>query len=115
MSDFSVDGMAIAPSVVKTIVSIAAAEVDGVAAVGAPAQSGLRQVFSGKTANDGVEVTAEDDGRFHIAVRLKVKFGCVLPDVAEQVRQAVSDAVASQVGARVSGIDVYIDDIAFES
>ena len=40
MSDLNVDGMAIAPSVVETIVSIAAKEVEGVACIGSSAVGG---------------------------------------------------------------------------
>ena len=58
MNELNLDGMALAPGVVETIVSIAANEV-------------------------------------------------------EDLRQAVADAVASQVGAQVSSVDVYIDGIQF--
>ena len=49
MSDLTVDGMALAPGVVETIVSIAVADVDGVASVGnAPVASrGIRGVLGG--------------------------------------------------------------------
>ena len=46
MTDLNIDGMAIAPGVVETIVSIAANEVDGVASVGPSATSGLRAMFA---------------------------------------------------------------------
>ena len=45
---------------------------------------------------------------------MHVKSGRVIPDVAANVRQAVSDAVSTQVGAKVSSVDVYVDGIQFE-
>ena len=56
MSDLTVDGMALAPGVVETIVSIAVADVDGVASVGnAPAASrGIRGVLGGKPSTSGI-------------------------------------------------------------
>jgi uncharacterized alkaline shock family protein YloU len=45
---------------------------------------------------------------------VSVKSGYVLPDVAASVRQAIADAVNTQVGAKVSYVDVYIDGIQFE-
>ena len=40
-------------------------------------------------------------------------FGQVLPEVADRVRTAIADAVASQVGVEVSSVDVYVDGIQF--
>ena len=88
MNELNLDGMALAPGVVETIVSIAANEVEGVASV-------------------------DEDDKLVISVRVDVYYGYVLPDLAANLRQAVADAVASQVGAQVSSVDVYIDGIQF--
>ena len=48
MTELNVDGMALAPGVVETIVSIAANEVEGVACIGPSTTSGLRSVFGSK-------------------------------------------------------------------
>ena len=47
------------------------------------------------------------------SVRIEVYYGFVLPEVASSLRQAVADAVASQVGVEVASVDVYIDGIQF--
>lgn len=118
MSDLTVDGMALAPGVVETIVSIAVADVDGVASVGnAPAASrgirGIRGVLGGKPSTSGIEIAADENDKLQISVRIDVYYGHVLPDVAAAVRQSVADAVASQVGAQVGSVDVYIDGVQF--
>ena len=46
-------------------------------------------------------------------MRIEVFYGFALPDVAASLRQAVADAVASQVGVEVASVDVYIDGIQF--
>ncbi len=112
MTDLNLDGMAIAPGVVETIVSIAVNEVDGVASVGS-ASGGLRGMFAGKSSTQGIEISVDDEDRLCIAVRIDVYHGHVLPDLAAQVRSAVADAVASQVGIQVASVDVYIDGIQF--
>ena len=114
MSDLTVDGMALAPGVVETIVSIAVADVDGVASVGnAPAASrGIRGVLGGKPSTSGIEIAADENDKLQISVRIDVYYGHV-PDVAAAVRQSVADAVASQVGAQVGSVDVYIDGVQF--
>lgn len=115
MSDLTVDGMALAPGVVETIVSIAVADVDGVASVGnAPAASrGIRGVLGGKPSTSDIEIAADENDKLQISVRIDVYYGHVLPDVAAAVRQSVADAVASQVGAQVGSVDVYIDGVQF--
>lgn len=113
MKDLTVDGMAIAPGVIETIVSIAANEVDGVASIGSAGVGGLRTMFAAKPVTQGIEISVDENDKLHVSVRLDVYYGFVLPDVAAAVREAVSDAVASQVGIAVGSVDVYIDGIQF--
>jgi uncharacterized alkaline shock family protein YloU len=116
MSDLNIEGMALAEGVVETVVSIAVADVDGVACVGSPsATNGILSMFGGKPSAQGVEVTAEEDGKLQISVRIEAYYGYVLPEVAAAVRTAVADSVASQVGTSVSSVDVYIDGIQFKN
>ena len=111
MSELNVEGMALAPGVVETIVSIAVSEVEGVACVGSA--GGIRAVFGQKPSTQGIEITVNEDDKLAVAVRIEVYYGFVLPEVASSLRQAVADAVASQVGVEVASVDVYIDGIQF--
>ena len=114
MSDLHVSGMAISPNVVETIVAMAARDVDGVASVGPDAPGGLRALLpGGKTANQSIAVDVDEDEKLHVAVRIDVKSGYMLPDVAADVRSAVADAIAMQVGIEVGSVDVFIDGIHF--
>ena len=113
MTDITVDGMALAPGVVETIVSIATGDVEGVAVVGSSATSGLRSMLGAKPSTQGIEVSVDDEDNLHVSVRIEVYYGYVLPDLAAKVREAIADAVASQVGVQVGSIDVYIDGIQF--
>lgn len=115
MTDLNIDGMNIAPGVVETIVSLAARDVDGVAAIGDPTTSGfLSFIGGGKPSTQGIEVDVDENDELLISIRLHVKSGRVLPDVAAAVRLAIADAVSTQVGAKVGAVDVYIDGIQFE-
>ncbi len=115
MTDLNVDGMAIAPGVVETIVSLATKSVDGILSVGDPTASGIMSMLGAKPSTQGVDVEADEDNNLHITVRLFVKNGHVLPDLAAQVRQAIADAVSSQTGLSVASVDVFIDGISFDS
>lgn len=115
MADLSIDGMSIAPGVVETIVSLAARDVSGVASVGDPAASGIRTLIGGgKPSTQGVEIELDENEQLHASIRLHVASGHVIPDVAAAVRQAVADAVSTQVGAKVGSVDIYVDGIQFE-
>jgi len=109
MTELNVDGMALAPGVVETIVSIAANEVEG----GPSTTSGLRSVFGSKPSTQGIDITVDEEDKLHISIRVDVYYGYVLPDLAANIRQAISDAVTSQVGIPVGSVDVYIDGMQF--
>ncbi len=116
MSDLNIEGMALAEGVVETVISIAVADVDGVACVGTNgATGGILSMFGSKPSAQGIEITSEEDGKLQVSVRIEAYYGYSLPDVATAVRSAVADAVSSQVGAQVSSVDVYIDGIQFKN
>lgn len=116
MRDLNIDGMAIAPGVVETIVSLAAQSVDGVYSVGDPATNGILSFLGGgRPSTQGIDIEADEDNGLHVTLRLYVCNGQVLPDLAAEVRKAIQDAVASQTGLKVSSVDVFIDGIQFDN
>ena len=116
MAELNIDGMTVAPGVVETIVSLAAQSVEGVACIGDPTTSGLFSIIGGgKPSTQGIEIDSGEDGDLHISLRLYVKNGQVLSELAGAVRQAVADAINSQVGAKVGSVDIYIDGVQFDN
>ena len=115
MTDLTIDGMNIAPGVVETIVSLATRDVAGVAGIGDQATNGILTIIAGgKPSTQGIEVDVDENNELHVSVSMQVKSGFVLPDVAADVRQAIADAVNTQVGAKVGSVDIYIDGIQFQ-
>ena len=113
MSELNFEGLAVAPGVVETIVSLATQEVEGVAAVGSATANPIRSVLGAKPSTQGVEVSVDEDSKLNISVRVEVLYGYALPTVAANIRKAIADAVKSQVGVSVNVVDVYIDAIQF--
>ncbi|NGM17790.1 Asp23/Gls24 family envelope stress response protein [Eggerthellaceae bacterium zg-887] len=113
MTELNLESMALASGVVETIIALAAAEVEGVAAVGSASSSNPFALFASKPSTQGIEVAVNEDEKLDVSVHVDVYYGHVLPDVAANLRAAVSDAVASQVGAEVGSVDVFIDGISF--
>lgn len=107
------NGMTLAPGVVDTIIAIAVNDVEGVASVGSHATSGLRQMFASKLSSAGIETQLDEDGKLHVTLHIEVKYGSVLPEVANNIRQSVADALMVQVGVDVAAVDIYVDGIQF--
>ena len=114
MADLNIEGLAIAPGVVETIISLAARDVEGVAGIGDLTTNGIRTFIGGKPSTQGIDVDMDENNELHVSIRLVVESGHVLPDVAANVRRAIADAMSMQVGATVGSVDVYIDGIQFE-
>ena len=114
--EIKIDGLAIAPAVLSSIVSGAAEEVEGIASVGPhDLASNLVSMLSSRNATSSVpEVEAVvEDGSLHITVRLTVFFGYPFKKLADNVRVAVVKAIDAQVGVPVSAVDVCIDGLVF--
>lgn len=110
MSDeIRLGGLGLKPGVIDRIVTLAAAQVEGVSVCG--------QTFAGRVqkgaAAKGVEVTVGEDGQVAVDIHVEVDYGRALPAVSQGVQEAVSDAVRSQVGVAVESVDVFIDGVAF--
>ena len=116
MADLNIEGMEIAPNVVETIISLAAQSVEGVVSIGDPATSGILSIIGGgKPSTQGIEIDTDENGDVLVSLRLHVKSGQVLPELAANVRKAIADALNSQVGVKVGAVDIYIDGIQFEN
>ena len=114
MSDeLHLEGLGVASGVLDTIVTVAAEGVEGVAAVGASGLAGLVQKGAMKGASRAVDVLVAEDGAISATIHLQVLYGHKLKDVATAVQVAVADAVSSQVGVEIAGVDVYVDGIVF--
>ena len=114
MTDLNLEGMALADGVVETIVAVALHDIEGITLVGGTTAAALLgQLANVKPAAQSVEVQATGPNALAVGVHIEADFGLVLPDVAATVRSAVVDAIATQVGAEVSAVDVYIDGIRF--
>ena len=114
MKEIAVDGVVIAPSVLETIVTIAAKDVEGVACIGASPTEGLMGIISSKPVAPGVEFENNEKGQLVVGVHIDVVYGVVLPDVAARVRAVVAEALETQLNTTVGAVDVYIDGIKFE-
>lgn len=115
MKELNFDGMSIAPGVIETIISVAMSEVESVTAVGLTSVNGLVAAISGKGSAQGIDVDVNEEGKLAVGIHVEVSYGQPLPEIAKRIRQAVFDAVTSQVGIPVGSVDVYIDGVQFKN
>lgn len=114
MKEIVINDMAIAPSVVETVVSKAVLGVAGVSKLVAPVANGIKGIFGSKqTAAQAVACAVDENNQLRVAVRIEAVYGTPLPELADQVRTAVADAIESQIGLPVGSVDVYVDAMQF--
>ena len=115
MSKLQAEGMELAPGVIETIISVTVKDVEGVASVGSYVASGFRSVFTDRPSSQGVTVEIDDNDALIIEVHVDAYYGFCLPDVAAEIREAVSTAISVQVGMKVAEVNVYFDGVQFVS
>ncbi len=111
--EIRLEGLGVAPGVLDTIVTVATESVQGVAGVGAPGIAGLVQKGTRKGSARAVDVCVTEDSSLSVAVHVQVIHGFRLQEVAAEIQQAVTEALSSQVGLVVTGVDVYVDSLVF--
>ncbi len=111
--EIKIEGLAIAPGVLETIVTLAAESVDGVAQVCYPGLAGMVRKSSSMGPGRCVEVSLGDSSEVNVAIHVRALYGHPLREVAQRTQEAIADALASQVGLKTDAVDVYIDGIDF--
>jgi uncharacterized alkaline shock family protein YloU len=58
----------------------------------------------------GLDIVVED-GRVRVTVELSVRYGAVLPVVAEEVQQRIADGLRAMCGLEPGAIDVTVEEL----
>ena len=58
----------------------------------------------------GLEIDV-DDGSARVSLELAVRYGEVLPDVAEEVQQRVHDMLRTMCGVETTAVDVAVEEL----
>ncbi len=97
-------------SVIKSIVRMAAKEVEGVIAVGRGGIVDDVSSFIKKESGSGIHVEEENESYF-ITVRLILAFGYELAKTADEVQRAVRDQVSRMTNKHVAKVDIMIEGV----
>jgi len=99
-----------ASDVIAVIAGIAAAEIDGVAAMSG---SGISEILGKRNLNRGVRVVIEEE-KVRIEVSMQVKYGYKIQEVCKAMQNNIAKAIESMTGLTVDRIDVNVLGIVFE-
>jgi len=103
----------IAPEVLEIIAGQAAAETEGVAAMGGGLADGLAGMIGRKNPARGVRVTIDGD-RAEVELSIVIRYGFRIPDVCERIGRNVKHAVQSMTGIDVSEVHIQIHGVQFK-
>jgi uncharacterized alkaline shock family protein YloU len=99
--------------VVQTIIALAIKDIKGIVQVGNPPARLLQAIFKSTPSNQGIDLLQDEDGDLTVGVHVSVRYGRSLGEIAEEIRQAVVEAVTTQTSMNVKAVDVFIDGVRF--
>ena len=103
----------IAEDVIASIAAIAASEVDGVSGLSANIGADIAELLGKKSLSRGIKLQM-NDGAVSIDVHIMIKYGYIIPEVAQNIQKAVSGAVESMTGLGAAAVNVHVSGIVFD-
>lgn len=102
----------IAEEAVASIVSLAAAQIKGVAAMSGSMASGLTEKLGKKNLTKGVKVEITEQNVV-VALNIFVEYGVKIPKLALEIQNEVRDTVQTMTGLQVKEVNIYVQGISF--
>ena len=102
-------------SVYEMIATMTALETKGVAGMSTTFGDTVSSIFGRKNAMEGVKVQVLEDGSLQVSLHIAVYYGYRVPDIALRLQERVKSALVSMADATVNSVDIYVQDIIFES
>lgn len=103
----------IAEEAVASIVSLAAAQIKGVAAMSGSMAAGLTEKLGKKNLAKGVKVEINEQDVI-VALHIFVEYGVKIPQLALDIQNEVRDTVQTMTGLKVKEVNIYVQGISFE-
>jgi len=100
----------IANEVVAIIAGVAASEVPGVASMSSGIVDDITTSLGMKSSKRGVKVDIAED-TVNISISIVVNYGVRIPDVAQNIRKKVIEAVETMTGLTVSAVNIFVQGI----
>lgn len=103
----------ISQKVISTIAAVTALSASSVVSLGANLKETAAAKIGRAGSDKGVDTSITDDNQVEITVRLIVRHGCRIPDLALQVQKSIRDAVELLTGCHVQAVHIVVQNIEF--
>ena len=100
----------ISDSVISSLVKRAALSVDGVSRLASNFVDNIAEIVGSKTSSRSINIITEDD-KVEVVIKINIKFGFKIPQVAAQVQSVIIEDVESVTGMNVSKVNVIVQEI----
>ncbi|MDD2403929.1 MAG: Asp23/Gls24 family envelope stress response protein [Lentisphaerae bacterium] len=100
----------ISDSVISSLVKKAALSVDGVSRLASNFVDNIAEIVGSKTSSRSINIITEDD-KVEVVIKINIKFGFKIPQVAAQVQSVIIEDVESVTGMNVSKVNVIVQEI----
>lgn len=103
----------ISQRVIASIAALTAAKAAYVVDLGMNIAEAAAEKLGRTLPGRGVDVTIEGQ-RIELTVRLVIRYGCRIPDVALEVQKSVKDAVEKATACTVTAVHIIVQQLVFE-
>ncbi len=103
--------VSITEQVIASIAGIAALEIEGVAGLWGNVADRLKALLGDE--RHGVLAQLGEEGSVRLTLHVAIQYGYPIRQVASRLQKRVKEEVENMTGLRVSGVDVYVQDLMF--
>ena len=107
----SEDSLTFSNGVIEKIVALAMRDVHGVVGMKGGFLNLVQDAFGVRDARRGVTVEVTPDSSVRVNISVFIAYGSYAPQVFEDVKHAVVDAVTGMTGLEIAGVNLRIEDV----
>lgn len=107
----SEDSLTFSNGVIEKIVALAMRDVPGVVGMKGGFINRVQDAFGVRDARRGVTVEVTPDSAVRVNIAVFIAYGAYAPQVFEDVKHAVVDAVTGMTGLEIAGVNLRIEDV----
>ena len=112
--DESEDSLTFSNGVIEKIVALAMRDVPGVVGMKGGFINRVQDAFGVRDARRGVTVEVTPESAVRVNLSVFIAYGTYAPQVFEDVKHAVVDAISGMTGLEVAGVNLRIEDVLTE-
>lgn len=101
----------VSQDVLEMIAGAAALEVEGVSGLAGNTMG--EQLLGRKKLSKGISILWESDN-ITVDVSIQIKYGSIIPEVAQKVQEAIMSSVEAVCGLKVAAVNVRVNGVTFE-